>query len=317
MSIRVSSVLLSVLAGGLMFSASVVRAADPVRGVTDTEIVIGTITDLSGVTAVQGVNNSDAVRMAFDEANAKGGIHGRKIKFIAEDNQYQVPRAVQAMNKLLNNDNVFLTIDNGGTPMNDANMPAQFAKNVPNMFPLTAARSMYEPYNKLKFGQFASYYDQMRSAVKYFAGKGRKSFCVMYQDSDFGKDVLAGVTAQTASTHLAKLLAGGLVEVEAQGRHRYYRLGGSHVALLLENLASVTPLSRPRTRPLSGYAQKLRFARCCYDHLAGQLGVAMTQALERRGMIVAAADKQFEVTPDGIQWFGRMGLAHLLQSHLD
>ena len=109
--------------------------------------------------------------MAFDEANAKGGVHGRKIKYIVEDNQYQVPRAVQAMNKLLNNDNIFLALDDGGTPMNDANMPAQFAKNVPNVFPLTAARSMYEPYNRLKFGQFASYYDQMRAAVKYFAEK--------------------------------------------------------------------------------------------------------------------------------------------------
>jgi len=186
------------LAGGLLMTASIAYAADAVRGVTDTEIVIGTITDLSGVTAVQGVNNSDAVRMAFDEANEKGGVNGRKIKFIAEDNQYMIPRAVQAMNKLLNNDNVFLTIDDGGTPMNDANMPAQFAKNVPNMFPLTAARSMYEPYNRLKFGQFASYYDQMRAAVKYFAEKkGRKAFCVAYQDSDFGKDVLAGVTAET------------------------------------------------------------------------------------------------------------------------
>ncbi|WP_144158184.1 ArsR/SmtB family transcription factor [Paraburkholderia sp. BCC1885] len=118
----------------------------------------------------------------------------------------------------------------------------------------------------------------------------------------------AGVTAQTASTHLAKLLAGGLVEVEVQGRHRYYRLGGSHVAVLLENLASLAPLNRPRTRPLNADAQKLRFARCCYDHLAGQLGVAMTQALERRGVIVATADRQFEVTPDGVEWFGEMGL---------
>jgi branched-chain amino acid transport system substrate-binding protein len=174
-----------------------------VRGVTDTEIVIGTITDLSGVTAVQGVNNSDAVRMAFDEANEKGGVNGRKIRFIAEDSQYQSPRAVQAMNKLLNADMVFATIDNIGTPMNDANMPAQFADNVPNMFPLTAARSTYEPYNKLKFGQFASYYDQMRAAVKYFAEKkNRKSFCVTYQDSDFGKDVLAGVVAETRSLGL-------------------------------------------------------------------------------------------------------------------
>jgi branched-chain amino acid transport system substrate-binding protein len=182
----------------LSWAAIPASAADPVRGVTDTEIVIGTITDLSGVTAVQGVNNSDAIRMAFDEANAKGGVHGRKIKYIVEDNQYTVPRSVQAMNKLLNSDNIFIALSDGGTPMNDANMPAEFEKGVPNVLPLTAARSMYEPFNKLKFAQFASYYDQMRAAVKYFAEqRGRKKFCVMYQDSDFGKDVLAGVVAQT------------------------------------------------------------------------------------------------------------------------
>jgi branched-chain amino acid transport system substrate-binding protein len=187
-------------------------AADPVRGVTDTEIVIGTITDLSGVTAVQGVNNSDAIRMAFDEANEKGGVHGRKIKYIVEDNQYTVPRAVQAMNKLLNSDNIFLALSDGGTPMNDANMPAEFEKGVPNVLPLTAARSMYEPFNKLKFAQYASYYDQMRSAVKYFAEqRGRKRFCVMYQDSDFGKDVLAGVVAQTKAMNM---------EVAATTAHR-------------------------------------------------------------------------------------------------
>ncbi len=195
--------LLPIVAACLLAAAHVACAAATVRGVTDTEIVIGTITDLSGVTAVQGVNNSDAVRMAFDEANEKGGVNGRKIRYIVEDNQYQIPRAVQAMNKLLNNDNIFATIDDGGTPMNDANMPAQFAKNVPNMFPLTAARSMYEPYNRLKFAQFASYYDQMRAAVKYFyEKKGRKSFCVTYQDSDFGKDVLAGVVAETQALGL-------------------------------------------------------------------------------------------------------------------
>ena len=93
---------LPIIAGGLLMATSIANAADPVRGVTDTEIVIGTITDLSGVTAVQGVNNSDAIRMAFDEANAAGGVNGRKIKYIVEDNQYTVPRSVQAMNKLLN-----------------------------------------------------------------------------------------------------------------------------------------------------------------------------------------------------------------------
>ena len=189
--------LLTVCGCAAALLAGQTQAAE-VRGVTDTEITIGTITDLSGVTAVQGVNNADAIRLAFDEANAKGGIHGRKIKYIVEDSQYTVPRAVQAMNKLLNNDKVFMTLADGGTPMNDANMPVQFAKDVPNVLPLTAARSMYEPFNRLKFAQFASYYDEMRSAVKYFAEKrGRKAFCVAYQDSDFGRDVLAGVKAQT------------------------------------------------------------------------------------------------------------------------
>ncbi len=83
---------------------------------TDTEIIIGTMTDLSGVTAVQGVNNANAIRMAFDEVNARGGIHGRKIRYIVEDMEYMVPKAVQAMNKLLNRDDIFFALGNGGTP---------------------------------------------------------------------------------------------------------------------------------------------------------------------------------------------------------
>ncbi len=185
-------------------------AAQTVQGVTDTEIVIGTATDLSGVTAVQGVNNSNSVRLAFDEANAAGGINGRKIHYIVEDSQYQVPRAVQAMNKLLNEDHIFFATVNGGTPMNDAMMPMMFAKGVRNLLPLTAARSMYEPYNKLKWSQFAWYYDQMRAGVKYFVEqRGKKMVCAMYQDTDFGKDVLAGVTAQLEAEHLTLIASTG------------------------------------------------------------------------------------------------------------
>jgi DNA-binding transcriptional ArsR family regulator len=118
----------------------------------------------------------------------------------------------------------------------------------------------------------------------------------------------AGVTAQTASSHLAKLLAGGLLSVETEGRHRYYRLAGSHVALALENLASIAPGGTVRRMPRSREARDLQFARCCYDHLAGGLGVAVTKALQERALIVAAEDKQFEVTADGVEWFSSMGL---------
>jgi branched-chain amino acid transport system substrate-binding protein len=188
--------MIAAVAAAAMGTAAVAVAAT--RGVTDNEIVIGTYTDLSGVTASWGVNNSNAYRMAFDEQNAKGGINGRKIKYIVEDNQYQVPRSVQAANKLINRDHVFLMVANGGTPMNNAVMPEQIEKGVPNMFPLTSARSMYEPFNRLKFGLASSYYDQMRAGVKYFVEKrGKKTLCAAYQDTDFGRDVMNGVWDQT------------------------------------------------------------------------------------------------------------------------
>src|SRR5471032_11008 len=182
--------LLALLLG---MALTVPAAAETTRGVTDGEIVIGTYTDLSGVTAMWGVNNTNSWRMVFDQVNAAGGVNGRKIKYIVEDNQYQIPRSVQAANKLINKDGVFMMVANGGTPMNNATMPEQLAKGVPNMFPLTSARSMYEPFHHLKFGLAASYYDQMRAGVKAFVEQHHnKAICSMSQDTDFGRDVMDG-----------------------------------------------------------------------------------------------------------------------------
>lgn len=183
---------------GILAAPAIIRTAQAAtRGVTDTEIIIGMMTDLSGITAVQGSNAANSIRMAFEDINEKGGIHGRKIKFIAEDMQYLIPKAVQAMNKLVNRDGIFLAISSGGTPHMDAVMPMMIEKRVPSVFPLTCARSMYEPFSKYKYGQFASYYDQMRAAVKYFVEqRGKKTIGMMYQDTDFGKDNYAGAAAQ-------------------------------------------------------------------------------------------------------------------------
>lgn len=173
------------------------------QGVSPTEIKIGTYTDLSGVTAMWGVNNSNAWRMVFDAVNKAGGINGRKIDYILEDNQYQVPRSVQAENKLLNSDHVFIEVANGGTPMNNATMPMQFKAGVPNVFPLTSARSMYQPFSKYKFALAASYYDQVRSGVKYFVEqRGKKTVCAMSQDTDFGRDVLDGARDELKALHM-------------------------------------------------------------------------------------------------------------------
>jgi DNA-binding transcriptional ArsR family regulator len=118
----------------------------------------------------------------------------------------------------------------------------------------------------------------------------------------------AGITAQTASSHLAKLLDGGLLSVETEGRHRYYRLAGSHIAQALEHLAAIRPAGPVRRKALDARGQELRFARCCYDHLAGHLGVTVTRGLQERGFIVPAANKRFAVTSAGATWFGGIGL---------
>src|ERR1700722_15288521 len=191
------------VAGFVAALVSPAMAADTVRGVTNDEILVGTYTDLSGVTAMWGVNNSNAWRMVFEETNAAGGINGRKIKYILEDNQYQVPRSVQAANKLINRDGVFVMVADGGTPMNNATMPMQLAAGIPNVFPLTSARSMYEPLNHLKFGLASSYYDQIRAGVKIFVDQhGKKTVCAMSQDTDFGRDIMDGVRDQLKAQNL-------------------------------------------------------------------------------------------------------------------
>src|ERR1700741_1080243 len=186
----------SVLVGAVAL-AGIAVAQKETRGVSKTEIVLGMHTDLSGPAATYGVSSSKAVKMRLDELNEKGGVNGRKIKLIVEDTQYQVPRAVQAGTKLINRDHIFAMVAGLGTPMNNALFKDQFDANVPNLFPLSAARSMYDPFHKLKFYGAASYVDQVRAGINYFVSKkGKKALCAMYQDTDFGKEVLDGIEAQ-------------------------------------------------------------------------------------------------------------------------
>lgn len=117
--------------------------------------------------------------------------------------------------------------------------------------------------------------------------------------------VRAGISSSTASEHLARLVDGRLIAVEAQGRHRYYRLANTDVARMLEALGAYAPVSPPdHARHVPG---DLRFARTCYDHLAGHLGVAIRDALVERGHI-AEAGAEHVVTVTGDRWFATFGV---------
>mgnify|MGYP001206898355 CR=1 FL=1 len=205
-----------------------------VRGVSDTEIVLGSHTDLSGPVAIWGVGGTKGARMRFDQANAAGGVHGRQIRFIVEDTSYQVPNAIRAANKLLNRDNIFAMVLSAGTPMNNAVITQQFELNVPNLFPITGARSMVEPLHPLKFTQRGIYYDEIRTAVRYFVEERQKSsVCTIYQDTDYGQEILEAVEDQLAAMNMALVERSAHKPTESEFTAAVLRLRNANCDLVL------------------------------------------------------------------------------------
>ena len=167
-----------------------------VQGVSKTEILVGTIQDLSGPLAGYGKQSRNGMLLRIDEVNEQGGIHGRKLKLAVEDDGYDPKKAVLAAQKLVNQDKIFIMAGHLGTAQNLAAMPVQFDKNVINFFPITAAREMYEPFHKLKYSFAATYFDQMRTALpKMVKDRSAKKVCTIYQDDDFGLEVVRGAEA--------------------------------------------------------------------------------------------------------------------------
>ena len=116
----------------------------------------------------------------------------------------------------------------------------------------------------------------------------------------------AGVSLPTASSHLAKLIDGGLMTVASQGRHRYYALAGSGVAAMLEAIMGVAASGPTRTRP-GPKDTKMREARVCYDHLAGDRAVAMFDGFVERG-ILSNGEGAVRLGPHGAHFFEAVGI---------
>ncbi|OPG08152.1 transcriptional regulator [Streptomyces sp. GKU 895] len=117
----------------------------------------------------------------------------------------------------------------------------------------------------------------------------------------------AGVAASTLSEHLGKLVAGGLLAEERQGRHRYVRLADARVAQLVEELsAQVGAQARPRNLRESSAGSAMARGRTCYDHLAGRLGIVVTDAMTTR--LLLSQDAGFALTDAGLAWFDSAGI---------
>jgi branched-chain amino acid transport system substrate-binding protein len=172
------------------------------QGISPTEIVIGTHQDLSGPIKTWGVPVSNGMKMAADEINAAGGIHGRKIKLVIEDSGYDPKKAVLATQKMIEKDKIFSIVGAMGSPTVIAAQDAVLEAGITQLFPLTAAEFTYKfdpakPQERLKFSNLLPYVESTRAAVKYMveANKLQKP-CVMHQDDEYGKNVLDGFTQQ-------------------------------------------------------------------------------------------------------------------------
>ncbi|MFF0287459.1 ArsR/SmtB family transcription factor [Streptomyces sp. NPDC005262] len=141
----------------------------------------------------------------------------------------------------------------------------------------------------------------------------RASFCLALLD---GRAWTAGelaryasVAPSTASEHLGKLIAGGLLTEERQGRHRYVRLADEQAAHLVEDLAARAAPGdgeRPHTLRAASTSSALARGRTCYDHLAGRIGIAIADAMTVRGLL--RQDTGFALTDTGLGWFAELGI---------
>ncbi|MDP9900992.1 ABC transporter substrate-binding protein [Variovorax ginsengisoli] len=163
------------------------------QGVTKDEVLVGTILDLSGPLAGYGKDLRNGMNLRIAEANEQGGVNGRKIKLLIEDNGYDPKRAVLAAQKLVTQDKVFIMAGLLGTASNNAALPVLMQRGVINFFPMALARDMYEPVNKLKFAFVSSYVEQMVKAVpRLYRDKKATKACTIYQDDEFGLEVMRG-----------------------------------------------------------------------------------------------------------------------------
>ncbi|MFZ4651422.1 MAG: ABC transporter substrate-binding protein [Rubrivivax sp.] len=173
--------------------AAACAGASAQQGVSKSEILLGSIQDLSGPIAGFGKQVRLGMMLRVDEVNEQGGINGRKVRLLVEDSAYDPRKAALAAQKLVNQDKIFMMVGHIGTAQNMAAMPVQFEKNVINFFPVTAAREMYDPFHRLKYSFAVPYFDQMKLMVpRLVKEKSAKKVCTIYQDDEFGLEVMRG-----------------------------------------------------------------------------------------------------------------------------
>ena len=231
-----------------MTGAGACFAAEP--GVTDGAIRLGMVNAQSGNSAGLGRGLLTGAQAVFDDANARGGVHGRKIDLVVADDRYEPDRTVDSTLEMIERGDVFALFGYVGTPTTTAVLPIIREAGIPLVGPFTGAMALRKPVVPEVFNIRASYEDETRALVDHFiAHDGAKRFAVFYQDDGFGLAVLAG-------TRLALQRHG--LDVVATGT---FRRGTTAVdtglASLLDGQPDVVVMAGPYT-PIAAFIRAAR-----------------------------------------------------------
>jgi branched-chain amino acid transport system substrate-binding protein len=183
----------ALIALSLLAAAAHAPALAQQQGVTDTEIVLGDILPLTGPPALLGVAHNLGVKAAIAEANAAGGINGRRLRLVSEDDGYVPTRTVQGVRKLINSDRIFAFTSISGTAQAEAAMPIIKQAGIPAMAPITTYEGLYNPVIR---NVFAVGYDMSKAVEELTTMMAdrypNKKWAIISQDDDYGENVRSG-----------------------------------------------------------------------------------------------------------------------------
>ncbi|AUC95386.1 hypothetical protein CWS35_14910 [Bradyrhizobium sp. SK17] len=233
------------------------RAADP--GITDTEILIGDVEPLTGPPALLGVAASLGHRIAIAEANAAGGINGRKIKYVLEDDGYVTARTIQGVKKVIDVDKVFAMIGISGSGQSIAVMPVLEKSGIPTVIDVAPVKHLWEPPRKNVFVVGQSYEEGIVHLVNFLADKNPgKKWGLITQDDDYGIAVRDGFDSVVKAKKLNVVYSGNYKKGQQDFSSDMLQLkeSGAEVFLaggiIAENIAMMKEIEKLGIKPATG-----------------------------------------------------------------
>jgi branched-chain amino acid transport system substrate-binding protein len=249
--------LLSVTAAALLMSTGIAFAAE--QGVTDTEILIGEVDPYTGPPALLGKAHTVGVQLAFAEANNAGGVNGRKLKLLTEDDGYVTARTLQGVRKLIEVDKVFALTGISGTGQSTAAMPILEKAGIPTIISVAPAPQQFEPPRKNVFVIGQVYREGIKQLALYLAEKNPgKKWAIVTQDDDYGLVVREGFEAAAKDKKINVVFSADYKKGQTDFASEMLRLkeSGAEVFLaggiIAENVAMLKELEKLNHKPVIG-----------------------------------------------------------------